>query len=545
MKISLVFSVFHISLLSCITCAVSHENINTSSNILLKWSNIAVSNKKRKILTLGSGCIYTGQVLGVIGPSGCGKSTFLSLLSNSGYTSSLKYSHDIELMNHHDDSTVLSDTEVGFVHQHDTFFSMLTVYETIKLATQLRTLSQQNDMKGLDNSDSSDRSMDIKGDIDKTIDNVLYSLSLLHISNSYVGNPEDITFRGISGGERKRLAISCEISSNPHMKLLLADEPTSGLDSFQSHNVVSIFKNLALTKNLSIVLTLHQPRTSIWDLLDNVMILTPTGYCVYHGQRSEVLQYFDDIGYKCPINTNPAEFLIDLVSVNTTNRESIACSYTRIQSLVDRFKEYNTNHTNIVITNGFDSDESVQRDDSSIDSNKVNNNKNYKNIKNLKAKLQKKNKSLHDINAVKKNQISLLKSMKNQYFRLKSSIHRFYLLFQRSFRQVIRNWLSNFVQLSVSIVLAAALATVYGSKNKSYLTEDSVSNRVIILANAVINICLLSMIKTLQLFKNEKNIINRERKHGLYNSFEYLFSKILAETPWEVAVSSVSYQSTL
>lgn len=80
--------------------------------------------------------------------------------------------------------------------------------------------------------------------------------------------PGGIMLRGMSGGERKRLAIACGVVAGP--SLVFLDEPTSGLDSFAALNVVLFLKNMATERGASMLASLHQPRTAIWSQLDQV-----------------------------------------------------------------------------------------------------------------------------------------------------------------------------------------------------------------------------------------------------------------------------------
>jgi len=79
--------------------------------------------------------------------------------------------------------------------------------------------------------------------------------------------PGGIQLRGLSGGERKRLAIACGVVAGP--SLVFLDEPTSGLDSFAALNVVLFLKSMANT-GATLIASLHQPRSAIWGQLDQV-----------------------------------------------------------------------------------------------------------------------------------------------------------------------------------------------------------------------------------------------------------------------------------
>ena len=63
--------------------------------------------------------------------------------------------------------------------------------------------------------------------------------------------------RGISGGEKKRLSIACELIIDP--SILFLDEPTSGLDAFTALNLIHTLQLLAKSGR-TVICTIHQPR---------------------------------------------------------------------------------------------------------------------------------------------------------------------------------------------------------------------------------------------------------------------------------------------
>lgn len=61
---------------------------------------------------------------------------------------------------------------------------------------------------------------------------------------------------------------------------------SGGLDSYAALQVVQYLKKLA-DANHTIVLTIHQPEAAIWNLIDDLVLLSE-GYTLYHGPTERV-----------------------------------------------------------------------------------------------------------------------------------------------------------------------------------------------------------------------------------------------------------------
>ena len=86
---------------------------------------------------------------------------------------------------------------------------------------------------------------------------------------------------------------------------------TGGLDSYQSFRVLENLKDLASKGGHTVIISIHQPRSSIFTMFDDVVLMTE-GEVVYTGEAEAMVPYFAALGYPCPKNFNPAEHVLDL-----------------------------------------------------------------------------------------------------------------------------------------------------------------------------------------------------------------------------------------
>ena len=96
--------------------------------------------------------------------------------------------------------------------------------------------------------------------------------------------------------------------------ILFLDEPTSGLDSTTTVALCDTLKGIALKRRMTIAAVIHQPSIGAFKTFDDLLLLGKGGRVVYHGPICDAEKYFNDIGFKTPEETNPADFYMNIVS---------------------------------------------------------------------------------------------------------------------------------------------------------------------------------------------------------------------------------------
>ncbi|OJJ46899.1 hypothetical protein ASPZODRAFT_166177 [Penicilliopsis zonata CBS 506.65] len=254
----------------------------------LHFTNVSYYLNGREILSDIQGAAQPGQITAIMGASGAGKTSFLDILARKNKRGAVRGNFYVngEKISDHDFKNL-----IGFVDQEDTMLPTLTVHETILTSALLRL----------------PRDMSRAAKEQKVLE-VEKQLGIYHIKDQLIGSEEG-KGRGISGGEKRRVGIACELVTSP--SILFLDEPTSGLDAFNAFNVVECLVTLAKTYNRTVIFTIHQPRSNIVALFDRLILLAQ-GQTVYSGPLSSCQSYFDHLGYSCPPGFNIADYLVDL-----------------------------------------------------------------------------------------------------------------------------------------------------------------------------------------------------------------------------------------
>ena len=183
--------------------------------------------------------IEKGQLAILRGRSGSGKTTLMNILSALDYPTEgdvFFQGNNIAKMNEKERG-LLRRVKMGFVFQSVALVPMMTAYENVEFALRLAKYKGNR-----------------KGRVEECLKMVGLGSRLQHL-------PQEL-----SGGEQQRVAIARAIAHRP--EILFADEPTAELDTNTGLQVVKIFKDLAASEGVTIVMTTHD--TGLMEIGDVV-----------------------------------------------------------------------------------------------------------------------------------------------------------------------------------------------------------------------------------------------------------------------------------
>ncbi|CEG47929.1 atp-binding cassette superfamily [Plasmopara halstedii] len=264
------------------------------ASIFTPWEKIPMTTKHA--LHPMSGIIKPGSMTLILANPGAGKSTFLKALAGK-----LQDNKETEIGGEILYSGLRGDEIdlvklVGLVDQMDNHIPTLTVRETFKFADMCvngRPEDQPEEMRDI---------AALRTEL------FLQILGLENCADTVVG---DALLRGVSGGERKRVTVGEVLVGG--QSLFLCDEISTGLDSAATFDIVKSMRTWCKTLGGSVIVALLQPTPEVVEMFDDILMINE-GHMVYHGPRTEILDYFNSLGFVCPPRVDPADFLIEVTS---------------------------------------------------------------------------------------------------------------------------------------------------------------------------------------------------------------------------------------
>lgn len=358
------------------------------------------------------------------------------------------------LLNGRDRNTLNYSQYIAYVQQDDVLLQSMTVRECLRFSARMRLPD----------------SVDKEERVQELIDN----LKLNKCSETKIGGP---LIKGISGGERKRTSIGVELIINPN--LIFLDEPTTGLDSFTATNVIEVLKDLAASGR-TVISTIHQPNSDIYDMFDKLMLIA-SGKILYFNNSKDAIQYFKGVGFECPPLTNPADYFMNMMSLeaydDSDDEDNAALSTTQIE------QEYNQKIDRL--------SECYQESE-------------------LKPDIHDQHPEATDLNQIDTSDVGFCR--------------QFGLLFARSMLNIIRIPIAFYVKIIANVIIGVLTILVFGQMDDN-CSEASVQTRNGVLFFITLNYIMNSVQNVILLFPDERVVFMREQASGMYSPTAYFFAK--------------------
>ncbi|KAK1348560.1 hypothetical protein LUQ84_002165 [Hamiltosporidium tvaerminnensis] len=411
-------------------------------NLNLKIKNKGLNTNQRSIIYNEFGSVGPKSMVALMGSSGAGKTSLMNSLAGR-IEKHIAISGKIYVNSEERDPNTWPHI-MAYVEQEFYFYENQTVEETVLFSSLMR----------LGGSETTDF-------IKNRTDEIINMLGLCQVKHTYINK--------VSGGEKKRVSIASELVGNP--QIIFLDEPLSGLDSFSALRTLKILREL-VNHGKTVLITIHQPSYQMLSIFDE-MILMADGNIIFSGVVDDCIDFYSQCGFEIPEKTNPADFFLNIASVDTTTPETIEESNKRIEKLKEKWAQ---SRQEIQILN--------------------------KSIKLIDGK--------------------------------RSSRFTFINLLKRNFLDLLRDKKYLKIQIIQKIIFLLLLGLTY--INLGY-SQDAIQSRVGVIFFILINSVFGTAGPLLNIFPKEKRIIQRERRSGMYDGVTAYLAKFIALIPFIIILT--------
>ncbi|KAF9612831.1 hypothetical protein IFM89_004241 [Coptis chinensis] len=280
--------------------SMSFSNINYYVDVPMELKQQGIIEDRLQLLVNVTGAFKPGVLTALVGVSGAGKTTLMDVLAGRKTGGHIEGS--IYISGYPKNQETFARIS-GYCEQNDVHSPCLTVRESLLYSTWLRLPSH------------------VDSETQKVfVEEVMELVELTSLSGALVGLPG---IDGLSTEQRKRLTIAVELVANP--SIVFMDEPTSGLDARAAAIVMRTVRNIVNTGR-TIVCTIHQPSTEIFESFDELLFMKRGGQVIYAGalgrQSHKLVEFFGEVEGVPKIRPgyNPAAWMLEVTSSAEENR---------------------------------------------------------------------------------------------------------------------------------------------------------------------------------------------------------------------------------
>jgi ATP-binding cassette subfamily G (WHITE) protein 2 len=244
-----------------------------------------------------------------------------------------------------------------------------------------------------------------------------------------------------------------------------------------------------------VVAVLHQPRSAIYVQFDKLLLLAG-GRTVYFGAASQARGYFRRLGYDCPEHFNTADYLLDVISIDTRTNEICQVTTQRVAYLTSSWSE--TGESMRVIFGKREGTKTATEHFATIS---------------LKSPVIGELTSPQPLTCIDQT---------------RGWLRDFCLLLWRACAENVRNYGAFLIRFAMSAFTVVILSLVY---QRLPHTQRSIQDRIGVLFFVTINQAFGPLIAIVAAIPTEKRIVLSERLSSSYSVTAYFLGRFLAELP--------------